>query len=469
MESNFKNTPPDEWRQRIEKELNNTAYESTLWPIAENVIGKPDYSQSDLPEHTTFIPKNRSEDWFTKEEIRLEAFDTANKNALKVLMQGANALEFNGSINRDTDLKILLEEIEIPHLALFFSPQNQPVAFLDQLVQLAKSRQVALEKITGGMSFDPIGALTKRGNWINNEMRDQETATTLLQFCVDNHLQNFSPVLIDATTYHNGGADVVWELALALAHGNEYLQWMHNHNIDPTKAARHLHFKFSAGRQYFAHIAKFRAFRPLWANVCAAHGVSAEVAAQVFVSAETSHRECTPMDPHTNLIRSTTQSMAAVLGGCDALRVLPFNQSDPKKLGFASRIARNIQLILAEESHFGAVSDPASGSYLFEKLSTQVMTQAWEAFKQIELRGGIVESLKDGWVQEKITQQANAEDERINSKKPVYVGLNKYRNHDKQVGEAPELENTMESKQVTPIIPRHAAQAFAYTNTSQQP
>lgn len=468
MENNIENTPPDEWRQRIEKELKDTAYESTLWPIAEGVTGKPDYSKKDLPETTTFIPNNWSEEgWFAKEEIPIFTFDSANKQALKVLMQGANALEFTGNINRDTDLKTLLKDIELPHLALFFGPQNQPVAFLEQLIQVAKSRQFALEKVTGGMSFDPIGTLAQRGNWNNNEMRDRETATSLIQFCIENHLQNFNSVLINASTYHNGGADVVWEMALALAHGNEYLQWMQDEGIAVTKGAQHLHFKFSAGRHYFAHIAKFRAFRPLWANVCAAHGVSVEIAAEVFVSAETSRRERSPMDPHTNLIRSTTQSMAAILGGCNALLVLPFDQSNPKKLDFASRLARNIQLILSEESYFGAVSDPASGSYLFDKISTQVMTQAWATFKEIESRGGLIESLKDGWVQEKIDQQATAEDQRIASGESVFVGINKYRNAAEIQTEAPELENVMESKQVVPIFLRTAMQAIATINTKQ--
>lgn len=468
MESNFDKTPPDEWRQRIEKELKDTAYESTLWPIAEGVTGKPDYSKNDLPEPTTFIPNNRSEEgWYAKEEIPIAAFDSANKHALKTLMQGANALEFTGSINRDTDLKTLLKDIELPHLALFFGPQNQPVAFLEQLVQLVKSRHFAQEKIAGGMSFDPVGTLAQRGNWNNNEMRDQETATSLIQFCIDNHLRNFSPVLIDATTYHNGGADVVWELALALAHGNEYLQWMQDKGMPVAKGAQHLHFKFSAGRHYFAHIAKFRAFRPLWANVCAAHGVSAEVAGQVFVSAETSKRERTPTDPHTNLIRSTTQSMAAVIGGCDALQILPFDQSNPEKLGVASRLARNIQLILAEESYFDFVSDAASGSYLFDKLSTQIMNRAWETFKEIESKGGIIESLKDGWIQEKIDQQAAAEDQRIASGESVFVGLNKYRSDNELKVEAPGSENAMETKQVLPIFLRTAMQAIATINTTQ--
>lgn len=468
MDDIFEAIGPEEWRQLIEKELKSLTYEDVKWPVAEGVEGKPDYSAKDAPEPVVFIPADRpAEGWLIKENLSISSFDDSNKAALDLLMKGVNAMGFRGTINRSEDLRTLLHNIDLPAVGLFFSRQNQPLHFLQNLSDYVRSRSFPSEKITGGMSFDPVGMLATRGNWINNEIRDRELCIQLLEVNVENNMHQFHPVFVDGSIYHNSGADVVTELACTLAHGNEYLQWLHLKDQDIRKAAAGLHFKLAAGRAYFAQIAKFRAFRPLWANVCAAYDIEPKQSSRTFVTADTSLRERSLRDPHTNLIRTTTQAMTAVLGGCDAIRVVPFDDGLSAENSAGSRLARNIQLILNEEAHFGIVADPSAGSYLFDRLSAEVMEAAWKLFQEIEERGGLVEGLKSGFIQEKIKSQADRADEKIASGDSVYVGLNKYQDAEEPVHIPDSAEGfALESKQIEPLPLRDVSSVVEHANHS---
>lgn len=470
MDKHFKPISAQEWKQLIQESLRSATYDDLTWEIASGVRGKPDYSEADAPEPIVFIPrKKREEKWLVKASLIIKTFDKANQAALELLMSGVNSVEFIGSINRDDDVQTLLKDIELPYVQVFFGPQNNPGEFLEYFFEHIKARHFAAEKIEGGMSYDPIGTLALRGNWIHNEIRDRENFKHLISACIDHNLRNFRPVLIDASGYHNSGGDVVWELACALSHANEYLQWMRTEDIPVEKGFRHLHFQFASGRKYFGQIAKFRAFRPLWANVCEAHGIDPQDAGEVFVSAETSLRERSPVDPHTNLIRTTTQAMSAVIGGCDALRIFPFDHGLAEESESGNRLARNIQLVLNEEAKISAVEDAAAGAYLFDRLSADIMEQAWSAFKAIESEGGLVAALKSGWIQEKINEQAAIEDDRIRDGKSVYVGLNKYmgQSEDNTARRNTPASTAMESKQIDPLSARPAAESLASSKSTE--
>lgn len=469
MDSHFDPISPREWRQLIEKELKSVAYEDLKWPVGEGVEGHPAYAADDAPEETVFVPAERpAEGWLIKEKLNITNFHETNKKALELLMLGVNAIGFEGTINRSEDLQTLLHEIDLPYISVFFSRQNQPQQFLQNLTEFIRSKNFPSEKIVGGMSFDPVGTLATRGNWINNEIRDRELCNQLLNLSVENNLHQFCPVLVDGSIYHNSGADVVTELACTLAHGNEYLQWMREDGADVRKAAGNLHFRMATGRAYYAHIAKLRAFRPLWANVCAAYDIEPKQAGRVFVTGITSERERSIRDPHTNLIRTTTQAMSAVLGGCDAVRVVPFDEGRSSGASSGIRLARNIQLVLNEEAFLGRVSDPAAGSYLLDRLSMDIMKKAWNLFQEIEAAGGLVEGLKSGIIQEKIRAQAERADQKIASGESVYVGLNKYPLKDDFHSDSDYTENLpLESQQIEPLTLRDASTIFEQMNNSE--
>jgi len=468
MDQSFDEITADEWRSLIQKELRSTPYEELLWPVADGVTGQPDYSAANAPEPIAFIPpRNQPETWLIKQNLKISTHDASNKEALNLLNNGVHALGFEGPINRMEDLSVLLKDVGLPYIAAFFRLDNSYGNFLPYFQEYIKSQQYPAEKIRGGMAFDPIGTLLSRGNWIYNEIRDREVFGQILNQSNEFQLRHFYPVMIDATIYHNSGADATTELACALAHGNAYLNWQIENGEDPKTAASQFHFQLASGRKYFAQIAKLRAFRPLWANVCAAYEIEPQTAGSVFVTGETSARERSVRDAHTNLLRTTTQAMAAIIGGCDSVYVTPFDSDVRETNSFSQRMARNLQLLLLEEGGIGAVNDPAGGSYLFDRLSLDMMESAWKKFQEIEERGGLLEVVKSGWLQELISRQAEVGEEQVTNGRSVYIGANKYPNDHEMKVEIPEEETLgLESNQVEPLILRRATQQVEPTQST---
>lgn len=468
MDHTFKEITAEQWRALIEKELRGKSYEELLWPLAEGVTGQPDYSAEQAPNPITFVPhQDKPEPWLMAETIVFSTPDEANKLALESLNHGANALIFEGPIHRTEDLEVLLNEIGLPYIGAFFKVTNGYNSFIPSFQEYIKSQQYPAEKIRGGLDFDPIGTLLRRGNWINNEIRDRELFAQIMSQSEEMPLKNFCAVQIDGSIYHNSGADAATELACVLAHGNEYLNWHAENGGNAIHAAADFHFKFAVGRKYFSQIAKLRAFRPLWANVCEAYGMDAQVAGKALITGETSRRERSIRDAHTNLLRNTTQAMSAVIGGCDCLSVLPFDTDVQRPNGFSQRMSRNLQLILSEEAGLGYVSDVANGAYLFDRMSHDMMESAWKIFQAIEAQGGLVESVKSGWLQERISKTALEESRKIETKESVYLGANKYPNP-KELASNVEVEEPVsgESTLIDPLPLRRAAEHIEHTEPS---
>ena len=455
----FDPTSAEDWRNLIRKELKSLDYDDLCWTPANGLHLKPDYSSEDLPEPAVFIPGNgRPEGWLIREDVAETASADANKTGLKLLNNGVHALGFRGDFSSEDDLKALLKDIELPYISVHFEGTTRPRVLLESLGQHAKSKGYSPDSINGGMAFDPITVLLSRGNWILNEARDAEMVQELLNLRLETGLQRFTPLRVDASMYHHAGADTVTELAAALAHANEYLNWSREANIAPDDAAAGISFRLACGRSYYTQIAKLRALRPLWANVCKAYGANPQKAAQVQIACITSPRERSMRDPYTNMLRNTTQAMAAVIGGCNHLRVLPH---DDQHNDFSLRIARNIQLLLAEEVHLREVTDPAAGSYMLERLTHDLMQQVWKRFNEIEAQGGLIEAAKNGWLQEQISLEAAEEERKVSEGILTYIGANKYPNPDEQGSVQAErnAESAItESKMVEPLKLRRAAQ-----------
>ena len=181
---------------------------------------------------------------------------------------------------------------------------------------------------------------------------------------------------VDASRFHEAGATAVQELACAIAEGSDRLAAA----SDAAAEAASLTFVFSIGSNYFMEIAKLRAARMLWAQAVTAFAPEAGEAARMRIHARTALANKSIFDPYTNLLRVTTEALAAAIGGCDSMEVVPAR--------FSARMARNVQLILKEEAHLYAVSDPAGGAYYVESLTDSLAREAWALFQQIEAQGG---------------------------------------------------------------------------------
>jgi len=219
--------------------------------------------------------------------------------------------------------------------------------------------------------------------------------------------------VIDGAAFHESGATAVQELGYVLAEAS-----------DRMAAGQSISgLLFAIGSSYFFEIAKLRAARVLFARVAEAYGQPAEV--KIYAVTALSNKSI--YDPYTNLLRATTESLSAVIGGCDALKVQP--------AGFAGRLANNVQLILREEAHLDKVADPAGGSYYVEALTDSLAREAWKLFQQVEAAGGYAHASAS--INEAIAASRAAKEKAIASRRRVLVGVNNYPDiHEKELEHA---------------------------------
>jgi methylmalonyl-CoA mutase len=223
---------------------------------------------------------------------------------------------------------------------------------------------------------------------------------------------------VAANEWHDRGATTVQELAFSMAAGVEQLtQAVAAGELVENKAPK-LVFRYAIGSNFFLEIAKLRAARLLWSQVVTAFGVAAPEAAYLRIHAVTSNANKTIYDPNMNLLRAAAEALAAVLGGCDWLTVNAFR--------FESRLAQNVQRILAEECHLDRVADAGGGSYYLEKLTWMLSTEAWKLFQQIESTGGMAAFRASGGLERALAESQAMRERTIATRKRVLVGANMY-------------------------------------------
>jgi methylmalonyl-CoA mutase len=195
-------------------------------------------------------------------------------------------------------------------------------------------------------------------------------------------------ICVDVQTYHNAGAGVVLELAIAAATGVEYLRVLEIAGFSPEEAAAQIEFRLTADADQFSTISKLRAFRRIWTRIAEACEVPSAKAGAV-INAVTSWRMLTRDDAYVNLLRNTVATFGAAVGGAESITVLPFDTAHGLPTDFSRRLARNIQLLAAEESNVGRVNDPAGGAFFVEAYTDEIAEKAWALFQKIDGDGGV--------------------------------------------------------------------------------
>ncbi len=418
-----------EWKQKIQFELNGADYnESLLWESPEGIKVKPFYTAEDLDNDEIPIAATKKI-WKIAQNIYAGNTDMANSKALDVLERGAESLVFT----------IPSDEIEIERLLKGIDVERVPVHFNLQFLSSAylKSISSATKGIKPHFSYciDIVGHLAQTGNWYFNLERDHGLLATILG-------ENKDPILsVDSALYQNAGANRVQQLAYSLAHAHEYLNFMENRNL--LKPFNGITFKVSVGSNYFFEIAKLRALRLLWKTLSHEYNIFSDC----HILATPTKRNKTIYDYNTNMLRTTTECMAAILGGADTISNLAYDALYNKDNEFGERIARNQLLLLKHESYFDKVSNPSDGSYYIEALTHQLAEKALELFKSIEKGGGFLKQLKENTIQKKIKESAEKEQLLFNVQKEILVGSNFHKN------EKDRMKNSLE---LYPFVKTHA-------------
>ena len=236
---------------------------------------------------------------------------------------------------------------------------------------------------------------------------------------------------VDVLPYDNAGAGDVDQLAFAVATGVEYLRALEEAGVAPADAFRQIDFRVSANADQFMTIARLRALRRLWARVGEVSGVS-EADRGAVQHAVTSWRMVTRDDPWVNLLRGTIATFAAAVGGAESITCLPFDTAQGLPDEFSRRMARNTQLLAADESNIGRVGDPAGGSWYVESLTDQLAGKAWSEFQGLEAAGGMAAALASGQVADRIAATMGERAKRLASRKQPITGVSMFPMKDEQ-------------------------------------
>ncbi len=413
--SNFSPVSAKEWEAQIEKDLKGASFDELFWECPEGIKIAPFYTQNDK-EYTAGFAHT---DWSICESVLVESPKKANAKALEILNKGVSHLLFriDNPLSKK-ELEILLNEIQIAYISIDFKGYGIDHDFVKNYATYIKAQ--GIDKLDGTLFICPLKRLAQHGQW----NRSEEVDFQLLEEAYALTSYGIRPVSIGGDLYHNAGANVVQQIAYILGELSEYLSRMKAAGVSDDSLS-YCHFEIGIGTHYFMAIAKLRVLRNLIGEVLHAYGVPTK---NFHIHGESDLHHLTIFDPHVNLLRTTTQAMAAALGGCDSIRVRPFDTAYAYPSGFSNRLARNIQLILKGESYFNKVADPASGSYYVEELCERLSEKSWALFQEIEKEGGYFSCLKSGKIQQEIENHAQKESSKVSSGETTLLGTNKYPN-----------------------------------------
>lgn len=423
--SEFEPVSAKQWKQKIQVDLKGADYnEALVWESLEGIKVKPFYSQEDVAAQPSFhLPEHHQ--WHIGQAIYAGNDKAANKKALDVLQRGADTLVFEIP-NENIDWSVLLNDILLESTPIYFDFRFLEVEPIKGLMDYVGDRSV-----TFSFNIDIVGNQARTGNWFHNLEKDHELLEKIVQLVNGN--QSIGNIAVDMSLYQNAGANMVQQLAYGLAHANEYLN--HFDNALQNANEKPIVFKVAIGPNYFFEIAKLKALRWLWNTLAIAYGLTKEC----HILAMPSKRNKTLYDYNVNMLRTTSESMAAVLGGADTICNLPYDSIYHKDNEFGERIARNQLLLLKEESYFDEAFNASEGTYYIENLTQQLAEKALGLFKQIETSGGFLGELKKGIIQKKIKESAAKEQQLFDDGKLVLLGTNKFQNPQDKMNDALEL------------------------------
>ena len=429
-----------EWEEKITTDLKGADYEKKLiWKPDEGFSVRPYYRSEDLqglsyldtlPGEAPFVRGVRKDNnnWIIRQDISTENIEEANRIAVDAIKKGANALGFKvKEITTHKQMNQLLAGIDLSATGInFISSKSYPLT-LELLIYEISHRAIDGKNIIGSMNFDSNSYLLLHGDFYNSKESNLHEAEYLIKTLIK-RLPNFRAITVNGNIFNNAGATIVQELAFSLASANEYLNDLINKGFSIDTIAPKLLFSFGIGSKYFMEIAKLRAARLLWSVIVQQYKPQSPESLKMFIHSTTSRWNKTIYDPYVNMLRTTTEGMSAALGNADSITVLPFDLSYQEETDFSRRNARNQQLILKEEAYLDKIIDPSAGAYYIENLTHSIATHAWDKFKSIEDKGGFIECIKAGIIQDEIAETSRKKEMDIVLRKAVILGTNQYPN-----------------------------------------
>jgi methylmalonyl-CoA mutase len=330
------------------------------------------------------------------------------------------------AIDSVEDMKILFDGIPLDKVSVSMTMNGAVLPVLAGYIVAAEEQGVSQDKLSGTIQNDILKEFMVRNTYIYPPKPSMRIIGDIIEYTAKN-MPKFNSISISGYHMQEAGANQALELAFTLADGKEYVKTALAKGLDVDEFAGRLSFFWAIGMNFYLEIAKMRAARLLWCRIMKEFNPKTPKSLMLRTHCQTSGWSLTEQDPYNNVVRTTIEAMAAVFGGTQSLHTNSFDEAIALPSETSSRIARNTQLIIQEETHIPNVIDPWAGSYMMEKLTQDMADAAWKIIEEVEAMGGMVRAVDSGWAKLKIEAAAAEKQARIDSGRDVIVGVNKYR------------------------------------------
>jgi methylmalonyl-CoA mutase len=330
------------------------------------------------------------------------------------------------AIDSVEDMKILFDGIPLNKMSVSMTMNGAVLPVLAGYIVAAEEQGVDQSLLAGTIQNDILKEFMVRNTYIYPPAPSMRIVSDIIGYTAKN-MPKFNSISISGYHMQEAGATAVQELAFTLADGKEYIRAAIEGGLDIDEFAGRLSFFFCIGMNFFMEVAKLRAARLLWSKIVSEFNPKSLGSSMLRTHCQTSGVSLTEQDPMNNVVRTTIEAMAAVLGGTQSLHTNSFDEAIALPTEFSARIARNTQLILAEETGITNVVDPLGGSYYVESLTHALATHAWNLIQEVESLGGMTKAVESGMPKLRIEESAAKRQARVDRGEEVVVGVNKYR------------------------------------------
>ena len=330
------------------------------------------------------------------------------------------------AIDSVEDMKILFDGIPLDQMSVSMTMNGAVIPILAFFIVAGEEQGVSQDKLDGTIQNDILKEFMVRNTYIYPPEPSMRIVSDIIAYTSAN-MPKFNSISISGYHMHEAGATAVQELAFTIADGKEYVTRAMATGLDIDAFAGRLSFFFGIGMNFFMEVAKLRAARTLWHRVMDGLGAKDERSKMLRTHCQTSGVSLQESDPYNNVIRTTVEAMAAVLGGTQSLHTNALDEAIALPTEFSARIARNTQIVLAEESGITRVVDPLGGSYYVEALTSELVDQAWTIIGEVDALGGMTKAVASGMPKRLIEEAAAARQARVDKGEDMIVGVNKYR------------------------------------------
>src|SRR4051812_43657375 len=344
------------------------------------------------------------------------------------------------AIDSVEDMKLLFDGIPLDQMSVSMTMNGAVLPVMAFFIVAGEEQGVPHDKLTGTIQNDILKEFAVRNTYIYPPEPIMRIVSDVIAYCAA-EMPKFNSISISGYHMHEAGATAVQELAYTLADGREYVRAAMNQGLAIDDFAGRLSFFWGIGMNLFMEVAKLRAGRTLWYRIMTDLGARKDESKRLRTHCQTSGVSLTEQDAYNNIIRTTIEALAAVLGGTQSLHTNSFDEAIALPTDFSARIARNTQLILAEESGVTAVADPLGGSYYVEKLTRELEERAWALIEEVEAHGGMTKAVAEGLPKHRIEEAAAARAAKVDTGETVIVGVNRYRLAEEEEHDILEVDN----------------------------